>query len=288
MVTLARTRARGEDGRVARVVTDRSVLRAFLDQDRLLAAYAICDLEDREFSRTRWGMAFDGQRPVALALEYAGPAPQPVFVMGEVEGVASLLRDVVRPRVAYLAALPALLPAVERVYRVDHGPAMVRMWVDRASFRPHPGVTSRLLPAEVGDLNRLYDLGFTSWLPANAITEGVYYGVRIRGQLVAAAGTHVISREARLAVVGNVLTHHDYRGHGYAKTTTSAVTQELLRMCDQVVLNVRADNAPAIAAYRSLGYSDHVTFDERLVHRRTPAWDGIMAPLRRLFPRKEP
>lgn len=39
---------------VAGSTTDRALLRSFLEQDRLLAAYAICDLEDREFARTRW------------------------------------------------------------------------------------------------------------------------------------------------------------------------------------------------------------------------------------------
>jgi predicted GNAT family acetyltransferase len=160
--------------------------------------------------------------------------------------------------------------------------------VDRSTFQPAPGPTARLLPAEIGDLNRLYNLGFTAWLPAAAIVHGVYYGIRIGGRLVAAAGTHVISPDARLAAVGNVMTHRDYRGRGYAKVTTSAVTQELLRSCEQVVLNVRSDNPPALAAYRRLGYREHVRFDERLVHRRSAAWDSIVSPLRRLFlPAKE-
>ena len=129
------------------------------------------------------------------------------------------------------------------------------MWVDRGTFQPMMARVERLLPVEVHDLNRLYQLGFAAWLPSSAIAEGVYYGIRVNGRLVAAAGTHVVSREAGLAVVGNVLTHADHRGRGYAKAVTSAVTAELLRYCDQVVLNVRADNPPAIAAYRRLGYA---------------------------------
>ena len=65
---------------------------------------------------------------------------------------------------------------------------MVRMWVDRARFRPYPASVQRLLPVEIGDLNRLYQLGFASWLPSTAIADGVYYGMRVNGQLVAAAG----------------------------------------------------------------------------------------------------
>ena len=160
---------------------------------------------------------------------------------------------------------------------------MVRMWVDRSTFRPYPADVRRLLPVEIGDLNRLYQLGFASWLPSSAISDGVYYGLRVGGRLVAAAGTHVISPDARLAVVGNVLTHNDYRGRGFATATTGAVTADLLRTCDQIVLNVRADNPPALQAYRRLGYAEHVRFEERLVHRLGSPWPGLPGPLRRFL-----
>lgn len=274
-------------GAVARTTTDRALLHAFLGGDRLFAAYAICDLEEREFGRTRWGVANDGDQLVAVGLEYTGPTPQPVFVMGRADGIAAILRDVIRPRAAYIAAATPMLPAVEAYYRVDPGPQMVRMWVDRARFRPYPATTQRLLPVEIGELNKLYQLGFASWLPSSAIADGVYYGMRVNGRLVAAAGTHVVSPSARLAVVGNVLTHVDYRGRGFATAVTGAVTAELLRTCDQVVLNVRADNPPAISAYRRLGYAEHTRFEERLVHRLGSPWPDLTASIRRLFTRKE-
>ena len=270
-----------------RPVSDRSELRSFLDADRLLAAYAICDLEDKEFARTRWGGAYDGDRLVALALEYTGLTPQPLFVMGRPDGIESILRDIVRPRAAYVAVLPEALPAVEAVFRLDPGPQMVRMWVDRGQFRPYPADVQRLLPGDIGELNRLYQLGFASWLPSSSIADGVYFGIRLHGRLVAAAGTHVISRQARIAVVGNVLTHIDHRGRGFATAVTGAVTAELLRTCDQVVLNVRSDNPPALQAYRRLGYVEHVRFEERLAHRLGSPWPDFTAPLRRFFSRRE-
>jgi RimJ/RimL family protein N-acetyltransferase len=207
--------------------------------------------------------------------------------MGRVDGIGIVLRDLIRPRVAFVAAPADVLPAIETVYRVDPGPSMVRMWVDLARFRPYPATVQRLLPAEIGDLNRLYQLGFASWLPAATILEGAYYGMRVNGQLVAAAGTHVISRSARLAVVGNVLTHLDFRGRGFGTAVTGAVTAELLRTCDQVVLNVRADNPPALNAYRRLGFAEHVRFEERLIHRLGSPWPDFATSIRRLFNRKE-
>jgi GNAT superfamily N-acetyltransferase len=272
---------RRERSVVAHPTSDRGLLRAFLERDRLFAAYAICDLEDREFGRTRWAVASAGADVIAVGMEYSGATPQPLFVMGRRDGITAILRDVLRPRVAYLAAAPDVLPATEGIYRVDTGPQMIRMWVDRPSFRPAPAPVRRLLPVEVGELNRLYQLGFGAWLPSSTIAEGVYYGIRVNGVLVSAAGTHVISRQARLGVVGNVLTHVDHRGRGYATAVTGAVTAELLRSCDQVVLNVRADNPPAIQAYRRLGYVEHCRFEERLIRRLGSPLGDLAAPLRR-------
>jgi ribosomal protein S18 acetylase RimI-like enzyme len=291
MATATRQGATSSADRAIQISTtrDRTLLRQFLEQDRLRAAYAICDLEMREFQKSKWGIATRGGRTTAVVLEYGGITPQPLFVMGEGEAIAGILREVIRPRLVYLAADRELLPDVERVYKVDPGPEMMRMWVNRQMFQPAQGPALRLSPVDIVDLNRLYGLGFAGWLPGEAIANGVYYGVRVAGKLVAAAGTHVISPEAKLAAVGNVLTHTEHRGRGFAKVTTSAVTQELLRICDEVVLNVRADNPPAIAAYRALGYREHNRFEERLAHRRGSPWDSILAQLGRLLVRnKEP
>ncbi len=204
-------------------------------------------------------------------------------IAGRNDGIAAILRDLIRPRAAYIAARSEHMPAVESVYRLQPGPQMVRMWVDRGHFRPLPADCRRLLPVDVGELNRLYQLGFASWLPSSAIAEGVYYGLRVGGRLVSAAGTHVVSREARLAVVGNVFTLAEHRGKGYATAVTGAVTAELLRYCDEAVLNVRADNPPALQAYRRLGYLEHVRFEERLARRLGSPFPDLGASLRRLF-----
>ena len=274
---------------VAEVTEDRALLRAFLERDRLLAAYAICDLDEREFGRARWGVATHGDEVIAVAVEYGGLSPQPLFVMGRDDGIDAILRDVIKPRLTFIAVSPETATAVQRRYRLDPGAEMVRMWVDANRFRPKPmEAVEQLRPSDSSELNRLYRLGFGSWLPPQAVAEGVYYGIRVGRRLVAAAGTHVIGRDARIGVVGNVLTQPEYRGRGYAEATTSAVTTELLKFCDHVVLNVRADNTPALNAYRRLGYAEHARFEERLAHRSGSLLAEIAAAIRRsLYPRKE-
>ena len=273
---------------VAEATTDREIIKTFLDRDRLYAAYALADLEDPVASRARWGIARVDGEVVSLVLEYGGPSPQPLFVAGRDEGIEAILRDVIKPSIAYVACLPASVAAVERRYRLEPGPQMVRMWLDAGRFRPtfDPGVEP-LGAADAGELNRLYRLGFGSWLPPQAIADGVYFGIRVNGRLVAAAGTHVIGRRARIAVVGNVLTQPEFRGRGYAQATTAAVTARLLEFCDHVVLNVRSDNPPALNAYRRIGYAEHVRFEERLGHRIGSLWADVAAALRRFARSRE-
>jgi ribosomal protein S18 acetylase RimI-like enzyme len=280
---------RGTTRLVVETSTDRDAIRTFLERNRLFGAYALADLEDREIGRARWGVAKSAGEIVSLVLEYGGPSPQPLYVIGREDGIDAILRDVIKPSIAYVACLPATLPAVERRYRLESGPQMVRMWVDRESFRPaeDPGIEP-LGPTDAGELNRLYRLGFGSWLPPQSIAEGVYRGIRVNGRLVAAAGTHVIGRKAGIAVVGNVLTQPEFRGRGYAQATTGAVTAHLLQFCDHVVLNVRSDNPPALNAYRRLGYAEHVRFEERLGHRIGSLWADLASALRRFALRREP
>jgi GNAT superfamily N-acetyltransferase len=263
----------------ARPVSDRGEIAAFLRTERLYAAYALGDLDGPNHQRVAWGMAYDGGVPVALAMHHEGLVPQPLFLMGEPEGCRQILESVLKPRDAYFQSTALLSRAAAGLYDLEPPIAMLRMVTDRATFRPFAGPAERLSALDVDELNRLYQLGFRAGFPANVLEDGVYYGVRVRGRLVSAAGTHAINAREGIAVVGNVMTHVDYRGHDFAKMVTSAVTADLLERVSDVTLNVHADNVPAVAAYARLGYRTHCELIECLGRRRSGGW-GIMRPIR--------
>jgi RimJ/RimL family protein N-acetyltransferase len=264
----------------ARAVSDRNEIAAFLRGDRLYAAYALGDLDGPNRGRVAWGMAHDDAgRPTALVMHHEGLVPQPLFLMGAPDGCRAVLDSVLKPRDAYLQGSDLHEAAIRDLYELDRPIAMLRMAVDRTTFVPFAGPAERLTALDIDDLNRLYQLGFRAGFPASVVEEGVYYGVRVRDRLVAAAGTHAINPRERIAVVGNVMTHVDFRGHDFAKMVTSAVTAELLQHVSDVTLNVHADNAPAVAAYDRLGYRTHCHIVERLAHRRHGGW-GLMRPIR--------
>ena len=264
----------------ARAVSDRDEIAAFLRTDRRYAAYALGDLDGPNRERCNWGISYDDLgRPVALAMHQEGMIPQPLFVMGDPAGCAEVANTVVRPREAYLLGTEVLDEALTGLYEMERRVTLFRMVTDRSTFEPFAGPTERLVPGDIDALNRLYQLGFRAGFPSSVLQDGVYYGIRVHGQLVSAAGTHVINTREGIGVVGNVMTHMDYRGHDFAKMVTSAVTADLLERVADVALNVHTDNYPAIAAYERLGFAQHCKLSERLVRRRAAGW-GLIRPLR--------
>jgi ribosomal protein S18 acetylase RimI-like enzyme len=264
----------------ARAVSDRAEIAAFLRADRLYAAYALGDLDGPNRSRVAWAIAYDDAgRPTSLVMHHEGLVPQPLFLMGAPDGCRAILEQVLRPRDAYLQGTELHEVAVRDLYELDSPVRMLRMVVDRATFQPFAGPAERLTALDVDDLNRLYQLGFRAGFPPSVVEDGVYYGVRVRGRLVSAAGTHAVNPREGIAVVGNVMTHADFRGHDFAKMVTSAVTSDLLGRLPDVALNVHADNEPAVAAYTRLGYRTYCQLIERLARRRAGGW-GLMRPIR--------
>ncbi|HTI29503.1 MAG TPA: GNAT family N-acetyltransferase [Methylomirabilota bacterium] len=264
----------------ARAVTERDEIAAYLRTDRRYAAYALGDLDSASRGRCSWGIAYDADgEPVALAMHHDGLVPQPLFLMGDPSGCRAVLASVIKPRDAFLQSTEALDNAASDLYELERPTALLRMVVDSGSFVATAGAAQRLHAGDIDDLNRLYQLGFRAGFAQAILDDAVYYGIRIRGRLVSAAGTHVINRREGIAVVGNVMTHADFRGHGFAKMVTGAVTADLLEQVPDVALNVHADNAPAVAAYSRLGYREYCRLTERLARRRSGGW-GLMRPIR--------
>ncbi|CAN5164098.1 hypothetical protein BH18CHL2_BH18CHL2_02150 [soil metagenome] len=249
--------------------------RAFLERDRLLAAYALADLDPQSGDSARWWLARRDAEPVACVLLVDTLPFRPCFATGESEGVAAILRDALRePRLIVATPTESRL-AVETVYRFERAEAMHRMAVDARTFRPritHPLV--RLGPDRLDDVIDLYGQASSTYFTAARLARELYFGSYSGATLVSAAGTHVRSARSGIAAVGNVLTRLGARGRGLATSCTAAVTEAALAEHRDVVLNVRQENAAAIAVYARLGYRVHAPFIEGPAARRAP-WDRL-------------
>ncbi len=81
-----------------------------------------------------------------------------------------------------------------------------------------------------------------------------YYGYRESGKLVCIGGVHIYSEMFRVAALGNIATHPEYRNRGLARLTTATLISSLLDTVDFIGLNVKAANSLAVNLYQSLGF----------------------------------
>lgn len=226
--------------------------RSLLEQDRVWGAYSLADLEPPFSTKTSWQV---GDR--ALVMIYAGLEPPLLFAHGEPQEVAELLAKV--PPGDYQYGLLA-------THRAGLGSRLhptreTQMW--RMVLRPDGFPHDRAHGAEplgTGDLPALLHLfdkhaDRPDSFGAAQLPGGAFFGIREDGELVAAAGTHVIGTKAGVAAVGNVFTHPAHRRRGFGGRVSRAVVEELLRReIPTIVLNVAMDNAAALGLYRGLGF----------------------------------
>lgn len=262
------------DCMTTRLITDKAEILAYLETDRDYAAYAIGDLDEGFFDKSTWYVAEQGGKTRALALVYAGFDPPILVLMGEGDGVAALLDGPVQVQRACPMVQEKHMPMLGRYYRWRKSDVWA-MW--RMALRS-PNVGARhasplqaisLTLDDVPRLHALFALGGGDAFAPSQIAQGAFYGIEQDGQLIAAAGTHLVSRTYSVAAVGNVMTHPDHRGHGYATLVTGAVCAELVRRgIKTIVLNVSQANAAAVRVYEKLGFVRHCAFYEGMIERK--------------------
>ena len=246
-------------------LTDKNHIRAILRRDPAWCVYALGDLSPHIYGKTQFFSS--GFMPdLTLVLHDYGTSI--LFAMGT-GSIREALAEVIWP--VHLQVQRDGLNEVARHATVSSVRLMWRMVSKRAaSPAVAPGAT-RLTANDVPAIVRLYADGETAgespdfFYPA-MVTDGVFFGTFEGDALVAAAGTHLLSREEGAAAIGNVYTRRDRRGRGLGRLVTGAVLEALTGI-ETIGLNVRADNDAALHLYEALGFSRHCQFYEGLAQK---------------------
>jgi ribosomal protein S18 acetylase RimI-like enzyme len=249
-------------------VRDRDLLRARLRRDPALHVYELADLDDRFWPHTRWFV--DGD---AVALLYTANDPPVLVALGD--GQHALLHALgdELPAAVYAHLSPGLATCLARRFADDARGAYGKMRLadprvvrDRAADAAD---AVALGPVHADELVAFYRHAYPAgWFDPRMLDTGYFRGVRAGGVIVAAAGVHACSRGERIAAIGSVAVAEAWRGRGLAGRVTAATCTALLADVDVVGLNVKADNAAAIACYRRLGFVAVAPYEEHLFTER--------------------
>jgi RimJ/RimL family protein N-acetyltransferase len=257
-------------------LTDRGRIRSILETDRPWAVYALADLEPGVFEHTHWFCAANDEP--ALALFFSGFATPVLITVGKAEALRFVIGEVLtalNPRELYAVVKPEVLPFLTERYRIAEERNMQRMVFDPGQYRSvSMSGAVQLQLTDLEAVRRLYADGESSgeapdWFLPQMLEQKTYYGIREREDLIAVAGTHVVSSNEKIACLGNIYTRRDRRGHGLSTKVTGSVVAKLMTMnLTTIVLNVRETNVAAIHVYERIGFGNYCVYIEAPLIRR--------------------
>lgn len=248
-------------------LTDRQELRQFLIRDRLANAYLLGNLDPAYFQFCNWygSRGADGTL-TNLMLVYRGLSLPVVFTSGNGDGLEEFLeqsRGIV-PQRFHFHVLEEQMPALQSVYPTRGARAMIRMGLTRENFEPidYDESVERLGHRDTAAIMELYEHYPDNFFEAYQLETGLYFGIRDGERIVSMGGVHVVSEEHDVAVIGNLVTHSDYRGEGLATEVTARLVEELFDRVSLLALNVGKDNEPAVTLYKNFGFESNNIFYE--------------------------
>ncbi|TVR67638.1 MAG: GNAT family N-acetyltransferase [Spirochaetaceae bacterium] len=263
-----------------RCLHEKGEIESLLRRDLYLHLYSLGDLDDFFWPHTVWyaGSRDDPACPVVLL--YCGQDPPTLLALHrDPAPMGKLLRDLqpLLPR-RFQAHLS---PGVENVFEESrsfrlsfHGEHRKMALTDPERVRTSDMTgTVPLTTRDREELLRFYRECYPdNWFDPRMLETGQYYGIREEGTLASVAGIHVYSPRYGVAALGNIATAPPHRNRGLAKRVTARVCRSLLEDAAgpiaHIGLNVKADNAPAIAGYRRLGFEIAHTYHEYVVEQR--------------------
>lgn len=249
---------------------DKPTLEQFLRRETLLHLYEIGDLDDFFWPQTIWYgwqeagtlqqvalLYLDFEMPVLLA--NAGSNP---------DAMRTLLQHLVPllPRRFYSHLTPSLLELLMPHYHAEpHGLYHKMGLTDPQHLDMIP--TDQVVAFDPDDqpaLEALYAAAYPgNWFAPRMLQTGCYYGIRHNDTIIAVAGVHVYSSAYRVAALGNVTTHPEWRGRGLGTAVCARLCRALLDQgVDRIGLNVKAENQIAIASYTRLGFTKVAEYGE--------------------------
>ncbi|MEP6624796.1 MAG: GNAT family N-acetyltransferase [Acidimicrobiia bacterium] len=139
------------------------------------------------------------------------------------------------------------------------GSFAVRQMVLERSVAMDTAAVARLGTDDLAELTDLVRLAKPGPWSERTHELGDFFGVRMDGQLVAAAGQRMhLTGHIEISAVS---THPDARGHGLGAVVTIATADAIVARDALPFLHVMADNADAIRLYERVGFVVRRSFD---------------------------
>ncbi|MBW4633673.1 MAG: GNAT family N-acetyltransferase [Iphinoe sp. HA4291-MV1] len=244
-------------------------IEAFLRHHPFLHLYEMGDLDDFFWSYTIWYALQDSNSIRQIVLLYIG-AELPVLLgltEGSGEEMSELLQSILHllPKRFYAHLSNSIVETFAKDYQIQSHGIYNKMGLTNLSSlnKVDTSFVEQMSQSDLQELETLYQISYPgNWFNSGMMETGHYYGVRQGSALVSVAGVHIYSPQYRVAALGNVTTHPNFRKQGLATKVCAKLCQSLLNSVDYIGLNVKADNTGAISCYEKLGFEKIAVYGE--------------------------
>jgi len=252
------------------ILHDKKVIFDYLNKNSGLQIYAIGDLDDFFWPKTIWYALTENDSIQSIALLYVGMNPPTLLCFYHKESNYST---------QLLKHLKLLLP---NELNVHLSPNLIDVFgqeniLEKYGFNYKMSLTKKVEEVKENNIRKLnlddltiiqefYSAAYPqNWFDSRMLQTDKYYGYFIENKLVGVSGIHVYSKEYKVAALGNIATHPDYRGQQIGYKLTSALCFDLQKTVNGIGLNVKSDNENAIKIYRKIGFEIVGEYDECLI-----------------------
>jgi hypothetical protein len=193
---------------------DKNEIEALLRQYTFLHLYSIGDLDNFFWQHTTWyGLQEDTLKQVVLI--YTGSdLPVLLGLTAQPNLMAHLLRSIIHllPRQFYAHLSEDLAQVFAEDYQIQSHGLHKKMALTNQVIQ---------LPVEnIDEIAELYRVSYPeNWFDSRMLETGYYYGIRCKNNLVSIAGVHIYSPQYKVAALGNITTHPQFRGQGLSKNS---------------------------------------------------------------------
>lgn len=248
----------------------------YLKRNVYLNLYSIGDLDDFFWPFTTWyGLVNDSQL-VEVALVYSGHTLPTLLALsknpGQLQTLLEEIKDLLPP--TFYAHLS---PTVHKIFQdthslTHHGEHYKMALMGEPPFpKGNGGEVVHIPPSEINAVKDLYQKSYPeNWFDPRMLETGQYFGIKDEAvdEYISIAGVHVYSPTYDVAAIGNIATHPQYRGKGYATQVTAYLCESLSQKVKFIGLNVKVNNEAAIACYKKLGFKRIGKYHEFTVQNR--------------------
>jgi len=247
---------------------DKEEIFSFLKKNVYLHIYSIGDLDDFFWDYTTWyGSRKEGELK-AVILVYSGSyTPVLLALTDELSHMKDLISSIVHllPPKFYAHLSPGLEELLRGQYRLKSFGKHYKMALKNRKLLSaiDTSCVIQLSKKDLGEIETFYKKSYpNNFFDARMLETNSYYGIRASSSLASIAGIHVYSKKYKVAALGNIATHPDFREKGFATAVTAKLCTSLLETVDHVGLNVKAGNEAAIHCYSSLGFEVVCHYEE--------------------------